>query len=458
MLELFISWRKRAYARTEVGDEAGAKASLRRILVATPADRPAIMHMAEVLHVFSKTATSVNFLMRAAILQVDVQVLDLLISGIRGADGNFTRHENFFTALLTRGRVKRAWALSALRLAVYQHDHARKDAGKLLEVARHYAPVADTRLVRSVPAPVDEATSLGVYRDAIIAHDHATLRLIVGDQSLVPRDRASHGHDNDEIAPYVAFTGELETTFERVYLGGYARNYFHWLIEASITLKVYLEAGLTLPILSLGPRSTAFQAEFLDLFGLTDRVHPCITRPCRIHVRELTISEHVFGSTKIEPCHISWLRDRFAELLADRGLQPGPERVYVARNDSTMKRIVGEDRIVELLQRRGFSIVTPGEHGLLEQARLFANARVIVGVHGAGLTNMAFSPANARIIELDNTRNYPSDHYLRLSKAADHDHRYLHAVSSDDGGNEAMDRDTPRPFDLTALSGLLDEA
>jgi hypothetical protein len=193
MLELFISWRKRAYARTEAGDMAGATASLRRILIVAPGDRLAIMHMAEVLHVFSKSATSVGFLMRAAILQVDVQVLDLLISGIRGADGNFARHESFFTALLTQGRVKRAWALSALRLAVYQHDQARKDAEKLLEVARHYAPVTDARLVRSVPAPVGEATPLGVYRDAIIAHDHATLRLIVGDQSLVPHGRASTG-------------------------------------------------------------------------------------------------------------------------------------------------------------------------------------------------------------------------------------------------------------------------
>ncbi|MDG2286480.1 MAG: glycosyltransferase 61 family protein [Alphaproteobacteria bacterium] len=452
MLELFISWRKRAYARTKAGDVAGATASLRRILVAEPRDRPAIMHMAEVLHVFSKTATSVDFLMRAAILQVDVQVLDLLISGIRGADGDFKRHENFFTALLTQGRVKRAWALSALRLAVYQHDDVRKDAATLLKAARHYAPVADARFVRSVPAPVDETTSLGVYRDAIIAHDHAFLRLIVGDQSLLPHDRVS-----DTTAPYLAFAGEPESTFERAYLGGYARNYFHWLIEASITLKIYLEAGLTLPILSLGPRSTPFQVAFLDLFGLSDRVHPCITRPCRIHVRELTISRHVFNSAQIEPEHISWLRDRFAGLLAERGLQPGPERVYVARNDSTMKRIVDEDRIIELLKQRSFSIVTPGEHGLLEQARLFADAKVIVGVHGAGLTNMAFSPSNARIIELDNTRNYPSDHYVRLAKAAGHDHRYLRAQPSDDGGNEAMDRDTPRPFDLQALCRLLDE-
>ena len=74
--------------------------------------------------------------------------------------------------------------------------------------------------------------------------------------------------------------------------------------------------------------------------------------------------------------------------------------LYVTRRDARSRRIVNEEQIVKLLRRLGFEIVCPGELSFSEQIRLFAQARVIIGPHGAGLTNTVFAPQNATLIEL----------------------------------------------------------
>jgi capsular polysaccharide biosynthesis protein len=38
--------------------------------------------------------------------------------------------------------------------------------------------------------------------------------------------------------------------------------------------------------------------------------------------------------------------------------------------------------------------------GIAAQAEVFQNARIIIGPHGAGLTNMLFAPDDASIIEV----------------------------------------------------------
>jgi capsular polysaccharide biosynthesis protein len=48
----------------------------------------------------------------------------------------------------------------------------------------------------------------------------------------------------------------------------------------------------------------------------------------------------------------------------------------------------------------GFVAVDPGELSPEEQVRTFAEAECVVGVHGAGLTNLAFAPAGAGVVEL----------------------------------------------------------
>jgi capsular polysaccharide biosynthesis protein len=102
--------------------------------------------------------------------------------------------------------------------------------------------------------------------------------------------------------------------------------------------------------------------------------------------------------------------DRFAAVaIWDRVLYPraeradrGIERLFVMRN-AAYRRLVNQDEIEEKLARLGFTCLDPGTLPFEEQVAVFSSARVIVGVHGAALTNVLFAPRGATFVELYTT-------------------------------------------------------
>ena len=66
-------------------------------------------------------------------------------------------------------------------------------------------------------------------------------------------------------------------------------------------------------------------------------------------------------------------------------------RIYISRRKAAMRRVVNEVEVEPILKEQGFEIVMCEELSLREQAGLFAEANVICGPHGAGLTNMIYA-------------------------------------------------------------------
>jgi capsular polysaccharide biosynthesis protein len=83
---------------------------------------------------------------------------------------------------------------------------------------------------------------------------------------------------------------------------------------------------------------------------------------------------------------------------------PAGARIYVSRRDTPKRRLVNEEELFSELRKLGFSRIVPGEMSVPEQVSAFSNASVIVGPHGAGLTNIMFSPPDATIVEICSER------------------------------------------------------
>ena len=203
--------------------------------------------------------------------------------------------------------------------------------------------------------------------------------------------------------------GELGTAPEArpdevVLLGGQRGGYWHWWID--ILPRVWLletlgAPGSSLAPLAIPPPRFPFQRESLDLLGLTPRLEPL--EPGLTRFAGVTFTRGLTGGGSRYPApglaaYARWLRARLAP-----GNPPGQgegRKLFVSRDSAASRRIVNEAEIEPVLAEHGFELVDPAGISIAEQFALFSQASAVVGPHGAGLTNLLFSPRRTLVVEL----------------------------------------------------------
>jgi capsular polysaccharide biosynthesis protein len=180
-------------------------------------------------------------------------------------------------------------------------------------------------------------------------------------------------------------------------------NYCHWHYDC---LAALTQANSALPPAIpalIGPhmRTMSFFSPSLSALGPATR--RLLDVDGLVFCRQLLLPSRVIGS--VEPCR--HLHQTFASIRDH--LAPEAKvarRLYLARFDAPGRReLVNERELAEALQTRGFEIVVPGALTYAEQVRLLAEADIIIGPHGAGLTNIGFASPSARFVEI-----HPSDY------------------------------------------------
>jgi len=175
----------------------------------------------------------------------------------------------------------------------------------------------------------------------------------------------------------------------------YPDNYYHWMVETVPKIR-YLRAfeAKQEPVTLLIPDDAPpFVDETLDLLGWPD------SRVKRAEHKSYRVSELVVPSfPDRRPADFGWLREEILESAPDHVSGSG-NNVYVSRANGIERRVVNEDEVMDALSEFGFERYLLEERSLAENARLFADADVIVGPHGAGLTDIVFA-GNATLVEL----------------------------------------------------------
>ena len=179
------------------------------------------------------------------------------------------------------------------------------------------------------------------------------------------------------------------------FAGYWSDNYFHWLIEGLPRI------GLLPPDVPLivPERLTSWQRASLELLGVDERRWVSVgDAPFR--VREAYVASYARGRTPgqrfvpVRPSAARWLRDRFRL----RGTS-GPERIYITRDARAGRGASNDDEVRHALEGAGFTTCDPATMTVRDQVALFSRAKLIVGLHGAGLANAVFA-TDAAVIEL----------------------------------------------------------
>ncbi|HVA07841.1 MAG TPA: glycosyltransferase family 61 protein [Acidimicrobiales bacterium] len=200
-------------------------------------------------------------------------------------------------------------------------------------------------------------------------------------------------------------------------------NYYHWLHDGVLRLHEVIERLPADTRFVVPPRRRPFQDETLALIGVSP------DRLCELGDGGVARFENLYFSPPSAPTGVDspeaelWFRER---ALNAYGIALGPpsRRIYISRRGASYRRIANEPEVEVLLRDLGFEIHELEQYSLHDQVALFAEAEVLVSAHGAGLTNMLFSPPGLVVVDIFESTRF-NKCYWSMSTALGHRYWYF---------------------------------
>jgi hypothetical protein len=196
-------------------------------------------------------------------------------------------------------------------------------------------------------------------------------------------------------------------------LGPWTGNYYHWLLQTLPRLEL---AARLVPLHQIDhvlvPEPVnAFQSESLQIAGIAQH------QVLGIRIEESVVAEQcvmstIPGENRYVP---SWVVDYLRQLISKSG-ESEHDRLFIARGGGSRRQIINSQEVDEVLQEFAFHRIDPGGMSFSEQVRAFSGARIVCGVHGAGLSNIVFCNQRTDLLELLPS-NYLYPCFSRLSCA-----------------------------------------
>ncbi len=231
------------------------------------------------------------------------------------------------------------------------------------------------------------------------------------------------------LRPTLGSTEHVDGTALSLTARGTATNYYHFLFDAIGRYSVLEECLADVKIDAVVvPHASGYQRQLLELARIPG---PWI-QPRRGHTitaDRMLVPSNPNWALDAPPATVDWLRDRLMPSAAAAG---SPRRLYVTRGTAPRtRRYIQETELWPHLEQRGFLRLDPGMLSVQEQVDVFSGADVIVSPHGAGLTNVTFSPRGVKVLELF-ASTYVHLGLWSICKALDAEYRYL--VADGPGG------------------------
>jgi hypothetical protein len=177
-------------------------------------------------------------------------------------------------------------------------------------------------------------------------------------------------------------------------------NICHFLLDNCSRIAIfrrYTDRPLTYLIAGNYP----YYRDILTLAGYANHVLQPEAVRFSVRADALLVSSNIVEDLR-HPAHLcaSWALDflRRSLLPADRG--GAVRKLYVKRSDAGSRNVLNEDEVCATMAQHGFESVALSTFDASDQIALFQSASHVVGVHGAGLTNVLFCDPGTQVLEI----------------------------------------------------------
>ncbi|UJF32105.1 glycosyltransferase family 61 protein [Paenibacillus hexagrammi] len=198
--------------------------------------------------------------------------------------------------------------------------------------------------------------------------------------------------------------------------------YYHWMFDVLPRIYLMHKRGILADKYVInGKRLAPFQYETLQALGIR-----------RSQIIESHDELHLQARKLIMPHFTSGIRPQWVceflrkKLMIQPKLAPIPgyKRIYISRANARKRKLLNEPEVIRLLQKYGFRSVSLETMPVSQQIQIFSGAEAVVAPHGAGLTNIVFSPPGIKVIEMLSPQ-LVHNCYPILSSHMKHQHYYL---------------------------------
>jgi len=195
----------------------------------------------------------------------------------------------------------------------------------------------------------------------------------------------------------------------------YSDNYYHWVIETLPKIRYVreFESKTGVDITYLVPGDTpSWLNETLELLGVPEEKIEYATN--HIYKTDQLVLPSFPVQTKAD---YSWIAEMVLKNInPDQSQIEVGSNIYISRSKAIERRVVNEKEVMNTLSKYSFEQYHLEDQTVAENAALFHQADVIVGAHGAGLTDIIYCD-DATVIELFGSK--VKDPYEQLAQTMD---------------------------------------
>jgi hypothetical protein len=210
------------------------------------------------------------------------------------------------------------------------------------------------------------------------------------------------------------------------------KNYYHFITEELYPIIKLIENGISFKVIN--PGNIGWKNDLLRTMCPNLLIVP-------VKKFQYILADEVIGVTKdksgyIHPNVILTLRNKFRELITS-DKKSNYKYIYISRRLAPSRRVKNEELLEHKLTELGFKIIFTEDYSLKEKIEIFKDSKLLVSLHGAGLTNMITLDEESIVIELIDKIHF-SHCYNALSNIIGLKY-YSHLLSIDNFGTSFID-------------------